>query len=235
MTLDDVVKAYLKVDKELFAGLYHDTLVREFVQRELLDDKALQDWLAHEEGLPGLWLANWSTDRDIANFVDQYQDSLGTGPDFGLKLQSVTRLSGAAQGRIVVRVQLTQGRGEDATLLDNHGVLVFRANGDLADYHPPIPGTQGTGTGPDVSLTMQAATAIGRARQARLHLNGVPLSLVRKADGTLSVEARVLRGEGLNAYVEVLTPENPSGERHELLHSPLSPKQRLQLADILPY
>lgn len=232
MSLSDVVKAYLKVDKELFAGRYHDVLVSEFSQRELLGDQALADWQAHEDALPRLWLPSWSTDHDVATFVEQQQDSLGIGQDFGLRLQSVTRLSGAAQGRMIVRVQLTQGRGADATPLNNHGILAFRANGDLADYHAPIPRDQGGGTGPDVSVAVQAFAAIGWARQARLHLKGVPLSLVRKADGTLSAEAHVLRGQGLNAYVEVFTTENPNGERHELLHSPLSPQQRLRLANI---
>src|SRR5262249_24286829 len=46
MTLSDVAKAYLEVDKEYFAGIYHDALVREFAHRELLDDQGLQDWLS---------------------------------------------------------------------------------------------------------------------------------------------------------------------------------------------
>jgi hypothetical protein len=63
----------------------------------------------------------------------------------------------------------------------------------------------------------------------------VPLSLVRGADGSLSVEAHVLRGEGLNAHMEIFTPENPRGERREILLPPLSPEQRLKIADVLTY
>jgi hypothetical protein len=233
MTLDDVVKAYFKVDKELFAGRYHDMLVGEFTQRELLNENSLRDWLSHEETLPQLWLPSWSTDTDVARFVEQNQNLLAPGPDFGLKLQSVTRLSGAAQGRIIVRVQLTHGRDADAPPLNNQGILVFRANGDLADYHSPIPGSNGHWQGPDQSLGAQAAAAFGKARQARLHLYGVPFSLVRRTDGSLSAEVHVLRGEGLNAHMVVFTPENPAGERREILESPLSPDQRLAIAEVL--
>ena len=233
MTLDDVVKAYFKVDKELFAGRYHDMLVGEFTRRELLNENSLRDWLSHEETLPQLWLPSWSTDTDVARFVEQNQNLLAPGPDFGLKPQSVTRLSGTAQGRIIVRVQLTHGRDADATPLNNHGILVFRANGDLADYHSPIPGSNGHLQGPDQSLGAQAAEAIGKARQARLHLYGVPLSLVRRADGSISAEAHVLRGEGLNTHMIVFTAENPGGERREILKSPLSPEQRLTIAHVL--
>ena len=42
-------------------------------------------------------------------------------------------------GQTIVRVQLTLGRGAGAVLLDTHGVLVFRVNGKLADYHAPLP------------------------------------------------------------------------------------------------
>jgi hypothetical protein len=87
--------------------------------------------------------------------------------------------------------------------------------------------------GPDQSLGAQAAEAIGKARQARLHLYGVPLSLVRRTDGSLSAEVHVLRGEGLNAHMVVFTPENPAGERREILESPLSPDQRLAIAEVL--
>jgi hypothetical protein len=233
MTLDDVAKAYLKVDKEFFAGRYHDVLINEFTRRELINEDSVRNWLSHEEALPRLWLPGWSTDTDVAAFVEQNQTLLAPGPDFGLKLQSVTRLSGAALGRIVVRVQLTQGQGADATPLNNHGIMVFRANGDLADYHSPIPGEEGRVSGPNQYLGAQAAAAIGKARQARLHLYGVPLSLVRRADGSLSAEVHVLRGEGLNAYMVVFTPENPRGERREILESPLSPEQRLAIADVV--
>ena len=233
LVLDDVAQAYLKVDKEFFAGRYHEMLVNEFTRRELFNENSVRDWQSHEEALPQLWLPGWSTDTDVAAFVEQHQNLLAPGSDFGLKLQSVTRLSGDAQGRTVVRVQLTHGRGADATPLNNQGIMVFRANGDLADYHSPIPGEHGHLAGPDQNLRANAAAAIVKARQARLHLYGVPLSLVRRADGSISAEAHVLRGEGLNTHMIVFTAENPGGERREILKSPLSPEQRLTIAHVL--
>jgi hypothetical protein len=233
LTLGDVAKAYLKVDKEIFAGRYRDVLVNEFFRRELLDTNSLQDWLAHEQALPALFLPNHLTDTDVEQFIDQNQALLGAGPDFGLKLQNVTRPSGAIQGRMVIRIQLNQGRGKDATALNNHGILVFRANGDIADYHPPIPGVDGNGSGGDDYA--QAISAIGKARQVGLHLHGAPISLVRRPDRSFSVEARIVRGGGLNAYIEAFTDENPNGVRRELLQSPLSLAQRLKIAAMLEY
>ena len=37
VVLQDIAKGYLKVDEEFFGGRYHDVLVNEFTQRELLD------------------------------------------------------------------------------------------------------------------------------------------------------------------------------------------------------
>ena len=235
MTLADVAEAYLKVDQEFFGGRYYEMFVDEFLRRELLDTNSLQDWWAHEMAIPRLWLSNQSTDADVEGFIEQNQDLLSAGPDFGLKLQSVTHLTGAAQGRMVVRVQLNQGRGADATLLENHGILVFRASGDLADYHPPIPGSNANGIGSDEYLRTQAIAAIGKARGVGLHLHGVPISLARRPDGSLAAEARILRGEGINAYIEAFTQENPHGERRELLRSPISPAQALKIADMLAH
>jgi hypothetical protein len=119
--------------------------------------------------------------------------------------------------------------------LNNQGILVYRANGELADYHSPVPGAEPGGPGGSQSFDVQALAAIGNGRQKRLHQLGVPLGLVRKADGSVSVEAQVVRGEGLNAYMMVFTPENPRGERRENLESPLSLEQRRALAVVLEH
>jgi hypothetical protein len=79
MTLDDVAKGHLKVDKELFAGRYHDMLVTEFTRRELFNEDCLRDWLSHEESLRQLWLPSWSTETDVARFVEQNQNLLAPG------------------------------------------------------------------------------------------------------------------------------------------------------------
>src|SRR5262245_21815363 len=43
MTLEDVAKAYLKVDKEFFDGRYHDILVGEFTRREIFDAESVTE------------------------------------------------------------------------------------------------------------------------------------------------------------------------------------------------
>ena len=46
---------------------------------------------------------------------------------------------------------------------------------------------------------------------------GAPLSLVQDADGTLRVEARVLRGGGPGVWVDAYTLDAPEGERREVV------------------
>jgi hypothetical protein len=171
----------------------------------------------------------------VERLVQANQDRLGIGPDFGLKLQSVTRLNHFRRALVpaqsLVRVQLTRGRGEGATPLDNHGILVFRADGMLADYHAPLSPAYGASLLPEAFAEAQAA--ISQANRLDLNEHGAPLSIVRKPDGQLSVEARVMRGEGLNAWMEVFTLDNPQGERREILISPIPPAKRLRISDDL--
>src|SRR5262249_7168029 len=47
-TLEDVGKAYLKVDKEYFGGKYRDILANEFRFREIFGDKSVAEFDAHE-------------------------------------------------------------------------------------------------------------------------------------------------------------------------------------------
>src|SRR5207237_7923877 len=56
MTLEDVGKAYLKVDKEYFGGKYRDVLANELRRREIFDDNSLAEYDAHEAALPELKL-----------------------------------------------------------------------------------------------------------------------------------------------------------------------------------
>src|SRR5262245_22518430 len=234
MTLEDVAKAYLKVDKEFYGGRYHDMLVNEFIGREIFDAYSLSEWMAHEAATPYLRLSRRSwrgLDQMVEELVQANLDRLGVGPDFGLKLQSVTRED--RFGQTIVRVQLTLGRGDDATPMNNHGILVFRRNGALADYHAPIP--------TNLSSQEQAQTLIFQAEQVRPlifqarrllpHQIGAPLSIVRRPDGQLTVEAHVMRGDGLNAYLEVFTLDKPQGERREILIPPVPPDKRLPIPD----
>jgi hypothetical protein len=207
MTLEDVGKAYLKVDAEHFGGRYRDRLVTEFRHREIFDADSLDEWLAHEAALPDLRLPFAHRAQDAENLVRGNLDELGIGPDFGLTVQSVTRDTRFRQ--TIVRVQLTLGRGADAVPLGNHGVLVFRQDGTLVDYHAPLT--------PDSASQVQAVILLDRARQLGVDRRGAPLSIVRKADGQLGVEARVMRADGPNAWVDAFTLDAPHGERREVV------------------
>jgi len=237
MTLEDVAKAYLKVDKEFFDYRYHTALVEEFTRREIFDVESVTEWRAHEAATPQLWLQPRWPDHKIEQLLQANFDKLGIGPEFGLKLQSVTRGNrfrpAPGPEQTIVRVQLTEGRGDGATPLDNHGILVFRASGMLADYHSPLPSGDSASTLADAFSQAQAVSMIGQSHRRGLDQRGAPLSIVRKPDGQLTVEARVMRGAGLNAYMEVFTLDNPRGERREILIPPVSPNKRIRISDDL--
>lgn len=231
MTLEDVAKAYLKVDKEFFGSRYHAALVNEFIRREIFDANSEHEWQVHEDSLPYLWLSRQSSDQDIEEFLQSNRYLLGIGQDFGLKLQSVIREE--FRGQTIVRAQLTLGRGEIAQPLDNHAILVFRADGLLADYHAPLQSYPSLQAG-QARETIQLRSLISQARRLRLDQHGAPLSIVRRADGQLTVESRVMRGTGLNTYLEVFTYDNPLGERREVMIPPVPPDKRISIpSDIL--
>lgn len=213
MTLEDVCKAYLKVDKEIYGGRYQSLFAAEFTRRELFDANSVPDWMVHEAAIPDLRLPRRVKDRSIDNLIQASLDKLGIGPDFGLKLQSVTRDS--VSGQTIVRVQLTDGRTSDAPLLENHGILTFRADGTLADYHSPLPSERAAQM--RAQLNVHAMALVNQARQFGLDHRGGLLSIVRGPDGQLSVEARVMRSEGLNCWAEVFSVKHPEGERREVI------------------
>ncbi|NOT62884.1 MAG: hypothetical protein HOP19_21965 [Acidobacteria bacterium] len=239
LTLEHVAQAYLKVDKEFFGARYHARLVEEFTRREIFDADSVREWQAHEAALPQLWLRPQWSDERIEQVLNANLNKLGIGPDFGLRLQSVTRLHNSRlpvsgnPAPAIVRLQLTRGRGADAEPLDNHGLLVFRASGMLSDYHAPLMTDEQTELLPDVFAQAQALTQLNQAARLRLDDHGAPLALVRQPDGRVSVAARVLRGAGLNTWMEVFTPEHPQGERREILISPLPPNPRIRIAEEL--
>ncbi|MBI1760211.1 MAG: hypothetical protein HYR56_02135 [Acidobacteria bacterium] len=235
MTLEDVGKAYLKVDKEFFGSRYHTVLVDEFMRREIFDADSVREWQAHEAALPQLYLLPSWGDEQIAQALQANQSRLGLGPNFGLQLQSVTRANStggpARQTQIIVRLQLTEGRGPNAALLDNHGILVFRASGGLADYHSPLPdGGPSTPLAGDEFAQTQAWMQLRQAYQMRLDEHGVPLALVRNADGQWTVAARVPGNAGPFEWVDVFTPEHPQGERRVVGLPPVPPDTRLPSA-----
>src|SRR5206468_2661131 len=85
------------------------------------------------------------------------------------------------EGQQYVRVQLTQGR-ENGTPLDNQGLLVFRRDGSLADFQPPMP--EGLSEG-------DAKTLLQKAHDAGLDAHGAALQLYKKDDGSFDVRATV--------------------------------------------
>src|SRR5207245_11097621 len=62
-----------------------------------------------------------------------------------------------------------------------------------------------------------AMALIDHGRRLGLDRHGAPLSSGRKADGQMTVEARVLRGDGLNVWLEAFTVSSPHGERREVV------------------
>ena len=222
MEFADVAKAYLKVDKERFGGRYHSFLVDEFTRRELLDADSLSDWVTHEAQVPNLLLPRRVTDKTVDKMLQSNLDELGIFPEFGLVLQSVTHDS--RSGNKIVRVQLTEGRGSDAPLFDNYGVLTFRADRTLADYHHPIPHASGVQT-QSVASQSRIRSLVGQARISGLDRRGAPLSIVRDSmGGGLTIEARVMRGEAMYCYEVAYTLANPQGERRELI-TPTMPRK----------
>jgi hypothetical protein len=220
MTLEDVCKAYLKVDKELYGGRYQTMFVNEFTNRELFNANSVAQWMAHEAAVPDLRLPKHASDQDVDELVQANRDRLGIGPEFGLKLLSVTR--DRRFGETIVRVQLTDGRGTDDGLFDNHGILTFRSDRTLADYHSPLP-SDGT-SHIRAHSNVRARAVINQAKQFGLDHRGGLLSLVRRPDGQLTVEARVMRTEGITCWVDAFTLENPQGERREVI-TPTVPRK----------
>lgn len=151
MSLHDVAKAYLTVDRECFGGAYGQLLRDEFLRRGLLRPEQLDALAAHETQIrqlgtrlrlePGLDVGSTEGKEALSALLTRSGAELGVAAPFGLELQSAER---ASDGRTVVRVQLVyrtpgaDGAEGTTTPVGNHGILVFRADGSLADYHGPF-------------------------------------------------------------------------------------------------
>ncbi len=103
----------------------------------------------------------------------------------------------------------------------------------LTDYHAPLPPGDEATPLPDAFTQAQATALISQANRLGLDERGAPLSIVRGPDGRLTVEARVMRGEGINAYMQVFTLNNPRGERREIIIPPVPPSKRIRIAEDL--
>jgi hypothetical protein len=209
-TMEDVGKAYLQVDKEHYGGRYHNWFVDEFTKREIFDRNSIGEWMAHEAALPDLRLPRRPSDKNINKLVQSNLDTLGIPPIYGLVLQSVTH--DERFGKTMVRVQVR--RESDGMLFDNDGILTFRPDGSLADYYTPLPETSSQMREQSYGHLTALVT---QAKQLGLDTHGGLLSIVRGEDGHLTVEARVMRGEGINCWVEVYSLEHPEGQRREVI------------------
>jgi hypothetical protein len=213
-TMADVARGYLKADKELFGGHYRHFLVSELLRRGLIDDEGLAEWSAHEAALPRLWLQPGASRSKVGGFVATHLDALGIADPFDLKVQEVVRER--VFGHTVVRVQLIDGSGHKPVALGNFGILVFRADGWLAEYHPPVGAVASVRRLGSLSLAAQAAAASDALRTARafgLEKEGGLLTFVRRDDGTLEVETHVPGGAHMESWVDVFSVEHPEGRR----------------------
>jgi hypothetical protein len=210
-TLEDVGKAYLKVDKEIYGGRYQSWFVDEFIRRQIFDQNSVNEWKAHEAGMLDLRLPKKASEKNINKLVQANLDKLGIPPVYGLLLQSVTR--DERFGTTMVRVQVR--RLSDGMLFDNEGILTFRSDSTLGDYYTPLPEVTSSQMREESYGQLQAL--VSQAKLLGLDSHGGLLSITRKENGLLTVEVRVIRGEGINCWAEVYSLEHPEGQRREVM------------------
>lgn len=212
LTLEDVGKAYLKVDKEIYGGRYQSWFVDEFTRREIFDQNSVNEWKAHEAAVLDLRLPKKASEKNINKLVQTNLDKLGIPSVYGLLLQSVTR--DERFGTTMVRVQVR--RVSDGMLFDNEGILTFRSDNSLADYYTPLP-EFATSQIREQSYGHLLGALVGQAQLLGIDSHGGLLSIVRGEEGQLTVEARVIRGEGINCWADVYSLEHPEGQRREII------------------
>jgi len=211
LTLEDVGKAYLKVDKELYGGRYQSWFVDEFTRREIFDQNSVNEWTAHEAAVLDLRLPKKASEKNINKLVQANLDKLGIPPVYGLLLQSVTR--DERFGTTMVRVQVR--RVSDGMVFDNEGILTFRSDNALADYYTPLPEFATSQMREQSYGHLEAL--VSQAKLLGLDSHGGLLSIVRGENGLLTVEARVLRVKGINCWADVYSLEHPEGQRREVI------------------
>ncbi|MEK7705926.1 MAG: hypothetical protein AAB426_13270, partial [Myxococcota bacterium] len=224
VTLEDVGKACLSVDREYFGGAYHDLWARELETREIFTKDSVAAWQAHVASLPQLRIDPKATSKEaLSAFVQEHLTQLGVDARFGLRLQS-TQVD--ADGRTLVRVQLTEGRGERARALQNHGLVVFRADGTLCEYQPALP----TGLS-----SADAAVLLAQATRTQLDARGAgDVALVRDAEGKFTVQTVVAAPGRFDRALTVYSLEHPQGvAMTEAFHRP-DVRDRQRVARLLP-
>jgi len=205
MTLEDVAKAYVKADAELFDGRFQDLLVAEFEAREIFEeggffsDGSFEEWQEHESNIPSLSL---EADTDLQALVDENLAALNVPDGFGLRIQSDEAL---ADGGRVVRVELTDGTGADADSFLNAGILTFRADGTLADYHGALDPSIDTG---------DLLTLVSQAREAGIDTIG-PMAIIPDGEGGHTVAVFQESAGAQDPHIMRYSIDTPEGERLE--------------------
>src|SRR5581483_7719095 len=111
-------------------------------------------------------------------------------------------------------------------LFDNEGILTFRPDRTLADYYTPLP--EETASPIREQSYGHMLALVDQAKQLGLDRHGGLLSIGHGADGQLTVEATVMRSEGINCWVEAFTLEHPEGERRQVMTPTFPPISGLQ-------
>ena len=172
LTLSDIAKGCLTVDREYLEGAWYDLFSRAFRKRKVLDSQDLVAWQCHISGLPSLKLSR--PEGDVVRELIRLHINELVPDGFGLRIQS---LKSDDEGRTVVRVQLARGNGSCIEPLGNHGVLVFRPDGRLMDYQAPLTSSL---SAPDVNQLLNEAMALGLNRHGTPQL--VPMIATVQGD-----------------------------------------------------
>ncbi|HEY8210174.1 MAG TPA: hypothetical protein VIG99_21965 [Myxococcaceae bacterium] len=209
MSLEDVGKAWLKVDKEYFKGKYSNVISTEMQRREIFDAGSVAEFKAHESALPKLSMGFHKNDDDLNKLIKNNLSKLGIGPGFDLQVTDHELDDNGAQ---IVRVQLRQlpGKGQEPIPLGNNGILTFRPDGSLMDYQSPLP---------PGATTKDLGPVLSAAREAGLDQHGVPVGVRRKEDGSLTAVAQYMPPGNMSAQVSSWTLENPDGETVTVEHT----------------
>jgi hypothetical protein len=202
MSLEDVAKAYLTVDKEFYGGKLQKILVSEFERRQLFTRGSFTQWQQRQQALPKLTLPPKAARPEVEAFLQKNLAALNLPPSFGVRLQDDATDS---TGRRIVRTELTWGRGPDAVVIANHGSLIFRADGTLAEAFP---------TFPEGLSEREAVSLLERSKKMPWRNRG-QWEFAKDKDGQWQVQVAVAvsDADGVGGHFEVYDLNHPEGQR----------------------
>lgn len=215
MSLEDVGKAWLKVDKEYFGGKYGTVIADELKRREIFDDGSVNEFKAHEAALPRLSTWGQVNDDAMNSLIKNNLSKLGVGPGYDLEVTN-HELDDKGGQVVHVRLRQLQGKGKDPIELDNDGILTFRPDGSLMDYQSPLP---------PGATTKDLGPVLDAGRAAGVDQHGVPMGVRRQQDGTLTAVAFYMKpgdvgSTGLGStQVDTWSLDDPKGSTTALEHS----------------